>query len=54
MKILRDQPITLQAAIAVAVNEQNLRNRVKIATGASQYEPMEVDLSSGQRLKKKE
>ena len=53
MKILRDQPITLQAAIAVAVNEKNLRNRVKIASGASQYEPMEVDLSRGQRFKKR-
>ena len=54
MKILRDQPITLQAAIAVAVNEQNLRNTVNIASGTSQYEPVEVDLSRGQRLKKKD
>ena len=53
MKILRDQPITLQAAIAVAVNEQNLRNRVNIASGTSQYEPIEVDLSRGQRFKKR-
>ena len=53
MIILRDQPVTLQAAIAVAVNEQNFRNRVKIASGGSQYEPMEVDLSRGQRFKKR-
>ena len=54
MKIFRDQPNTLQAAIAVAVNEQNLRNRVNLASGTSQYEPMEVDLPRGQRFKKKD
>ena len=31
MKILRDQPATLQGAVAVATNEQNLRARVQMS-----------------------
>ena len=33
MKILRDQPDTLQGAVGVAVNEQNLRKRVEMSHG---------------------
>ena len=51
MKILRDQTITLQTAIAVAVNGQNLSNRVDIASCTSQYDPMEINLSKGRRFK---
>ena len=31
MKILRDQPNTLQGAVRVATNEQNLRTRVQMS-----------------------
>ena len=63
MKILRDQPATLQGAVAVATNEQNLRARVQMShhsgytsnhaqnTPHTQHTPMEVDHSRGQRLK---
>ena len=49
MKILRDRPQTLQAAITIATNETNLYNRVfgqhnHIQHKAS-FEPMEVDHS---------
>ena len=43
LKILRDHPVTLQAAIGVATNEQNLRARVDMSHRSS--EPMEVDHS---------
>ena len=36
MKILRDQPDTLQGAVGVAVNEQNLRKRVEMSHGSHQ------------------
>ena len=54
MKILRDQLHTLQGAIAIATNEQNLRVRVQISHShaqSSQPEPMEVDLSRGQKFR---
>ena len=63
MKILRDQPATLQGAVAVATHEQNLRTRVQMShhsgytsnhaqnTPHAQHTPMEVDHSRGQRLK---
>lgn len=53
MKILRDQPDTLQGAIAIATNEQNLRTRVQMSHGSAQRKetPMEVDHSRGQKFK---
>lgn len=54
LKILRDQPDTLQGAIAIATNEQNLRARVQMThTFATQRKetPMEIDHSRGQRFK---
>ena len=63
MKILRDQPATLQGAVAVATNEQNLRACVQMShhsgytsnhaqnTPHAQRTPMEVDHSRGQRIK---
>ncbi|MCG7878548.1 MAG: zinc finger domain-containing protein [Candidatus Thiodiazotropha taylori] len=49
LKILRDHPDTLQAAIGVATNEQNLRARVNMSHRTN--EPMEVDHSRGQRFR---
>ncbi len=53
MKILRDNPATLQGAIAIATKEQNLRARVNLSCSYSanrperryerREEPMEVD-----------
>ena len=54
MKILRDQPNTLQGAIAIATNEQNLRVMVQMTHShaqSSHHEPMEVDHSRGQRFR---
>ena len=61
IKILRDQPATLQGAVAVATNEQNFRARVQMShhrgytraqhTHHAQHTPMEVDHSRGQRFK---
>ena len=54
MKILRDQPDTLQAAVGVATNEQNLRARVQLSHQSpsnSNSTPMEVDHSRGQRFR---
>lgn len=54
MKILRDQPDTLQAAVGVATNEQNLRARVQMShqiQTTSNGTPMEVDQSRGQRFR---
>lgn len=52
MKILRDQPDTLQGAVLVATNEMNLRARVQLSHSTSSKEtPMEVDLSRGQKYK---
>lgn len=52
MKILRDQPDTLQGAIAIATNEHNLRSRVQMSHGGNQRKdvPMEVDHSRGQKF----
>ena len=46
MKILRDQPNTLQGAVGVATNEQNLRTRVQMShqNTSSNHTPMEVDI----------
>ena len=54
MKILRDQPDTLQGAIAIATNEQNLRARVQLTHTTPQRRevPMEVDHSRGQQFKR--
>ena len=52
MKILRDRPDTLQAAIGIATNEQNLRAKVNMShTTKTVHEPMEVDHSRGQRFR---
>ena len=57
MKILRDQTDTLQGAVGVAVNEQNLRKRVEMPHGSHQstssHTPMEVDHSRGHRFRPK-
>lgn len=55
MKILRDQPNTLQGAVGIATNEQNLRVRVQMShhnySSNNTHTPMEVDHSRGQRFK---
>ena len=55
MTILRNQPDTLQGAIAVATNEHSLRARVQMShhsqASNNNHTPMEVDHSSGQRFK---
>ena len=53
MKILRDQPDTLQDAVATCTNEQNLRTRGQMSHHglSSTHTPMEVDHSRGQRYK---
>ena len=52
MKILRDIPDILQAAIGIATNEQNLRARVNMShTTKAVHESMEVDHSRGQRFR---
>lgn len=52
MKLLRDQPNTLQGAIGIATNEQNIRTRVQMSHSSSRetHIPMEVDHSRGQRF----
>ena len=43
MKMLRDRPDNLQAAIGIATNEKNLRARVNMShTTKAVHEPMEV------------
>ena len=52
MKILREQPNTLQGAVATATNEQNLRARVQMShKGSNVPTPMEVDHSQGRQYK---
>ena len=52
MKILREQPNTLQGAVATATNEQNLRTRVQMShQGSNAPTPMEADHSRGQQYK---
>ena len=55
MKILRDQPNTLQGAVGIATNAQNLRERVQMShhnySSNNTHTPMEVDHSRGQRFK---
>ena len=52
MKILREQPNTLQGAVATATNEQNLRARVQMShQGPNTPTSMEVDHSRGQQYK---
>ena len=51
LKVLRDHPDTLQAAIGLCTNEQNLRARVNMSHSRSTLEPMEVDHSRGQRFR---
>ena len=53
LKILRDQPDTLQGAVAIFTSEQNLRTRVQMSHHDSNnnHTPMEVDHSRGQRFK---
>ena len=51
LKIMRENPDTFQAAVAIATREQNLRKRFQLRTGRgietrsidSEHEPMEVD-----------
>lgn len=52
LKILRDHPETLQAAIGLATNEQNLRARVNMSHTTTTPEPMEIDHSRGQRFQR--
>ena len=56
MKILRDQPNTLQGAVGVATNEQNLRTRVQMShqNTSSNHTPMEVDHSRGPRFRNRQ
>ena len=49
-KKIRDQPNTLQGAIAICTNEQNLRARVSLSH-SKMHEPMEVDHFSGQHYR---
>lgn len=53
LKILRDHIDTLQGAIGIATNEQNLRTRMQMTHSFAQRKetPLEVDHSRGQRLK---
>ena len=52
MKILREEPNTLQGAVATATNEQNLRARVQMShQGSNVPTPMEADHSQGQQYK---
>ena len=53
LKILRDQPDTLQDAMAICANEQNFRTRVQLSHHDlnNSHTPMEVDHSRGQRFK---
>ena len=53
LKLLRDQPDTLQGAVAICTNEQNLTTRVQMARhdSNSSYTQMETDHSRGQRFK---
>ena len=53
MKILRDQPYTLQGAVATCTNEQNLRTRVQMSHQASNstHTSMKVDHSGDQSFK---
>ena len=54
MNKLRDQPHILHCAIAIAINEQNLRVRVQMPRShaqSSHHEPMEFDHSRGQRFR---
>lgn len=53
MKLLRDQPDTLQGAIGIATNEQNLRARVQMSHTSNRdtHTPMEVDHSRGQHFR---
>ena len=47
MKIFRDQPDTLQGAVVIATNEQNLRARVQLSHSYTTVKetPMEIDHS---------
>ena len=52
MNILREQPNTLQGAVATATNEQNLRARVQMShQGSNTPTSMEVNHSRGQQYK---
>ena len=56
MKILRDQPDTLQAAVGVDTNELNFRARVQLShqsPSSSNATPMEVDHLRGQLFRPK-
>ena len=45
LKILRDTPNTIQGAISIETNKQNLRARVALSYPVRNEQPMEVDLS---------
>ena len=49
-KILRDIPNTLQGAISIATNEQNLRARVELSHPVRNEQPMGVDHSRNRRF----
>ena len=55
MKIFRDQPDTLQGAVVIATNEQNLRARVQLSHSYTTVKEtlMEVDHSRGQKFRYK-
>lgn len=50
LKILRDRPDTLQAALSIATNEQNLRARVALSRPSRSETPMEVDHSRDRKF----
>ena len=50
LKILRNRPNTLQGAISIATNEQNLRARVALSHQVRNEQPMEVDHSRNRRF----
>ena len=50
LKILRDSPDTLQGAISIATNEQNLRARVALTHPVRNETPMEVDHARNRRF----
>ena len=51
MKVMRDNPNTLCAAVASAMGEQNLRKRFELRTSRTtrQDEPMEIGHNRSQR-----
>lgn len=51
LKIHKDHPYTLQDAIGLAINEQNLRARANMSHTKPTHESMEVEHSQGERFR---